>query len=89
MVQLGLGYHEIFKLVCGIDGTSVLSWVRVGLETRTFILKSLEHLDVELIALIGGAGKIPAIKVVYTGGLLNGAIDLLLGDGVDKVDHFF
>ncbi len=89
MVQLGLGEHEIFKLVCGIDGTSVISWVWVGLETRPFILKSLEHLDVELIAFIGDAGKIPAIKVVNTGGLLYGAIDFLLGDGVDKVDHFF
>lgn len=67
-------------MIGGIYGTGILPGVWVCLETRAFILKSFEHLDVEFVTFVGGAGKIPAVKVVDTGGLLDGAVDLLLSD---------
>ncbi len=80
MIQFVLGKHEVFELIGGINGAGILSGVWVCLETRAFILKSLEHLDVEFVTFVGRTGKIPAIKVVDTGGLLDGAIDLLLSN---------
>ncbi len=80
MVKFVLGEHKVFELICGINGAGILSGVWICLETRAFILESLEHLDVEFVTLVGRTGKIPAIKIVDTGGLLDGAVDLLLSD---------